>query len=151
MKRITVILVCFIRNNFLQHIYPASSIVYVNDLLSSLKFSKRIDSCYRQCLRMIHYLFGCSTNDPHVNFKLPTLEEKLRKSLVKRLSSIEWHEQELISCYIMNKTRGMCRFPKKEISEIQSNTITTTSIPIINPNPEIIMWKFQKFKRNFTK
>jgi hypothetical protein len=29
---------------------------------------------------------------------------KFRKSLVKRLSSVERHEQELISCYIMNKT-----------------------------------------------
>ncbi len=37
-------------------------------------------------------------------FHLPTLEEKFRKSLLKRLSSIERHEQELIACYIMNKT-----------------------------------------------
>ena len=32
---------------------------------------------------------------------------------------------------------AVCRFPQKEISEIQSNTITTISILIINPNPEI--------------
>ena len=72
--------------------------------LLSNSLRERIDSFYRRCLRMIYYLFGCSTNDLHVKFKLPTLEEKLRKSLVKRLSSIERHEQELISCYIMNKT-----------------------------------------------
>jgi len=56
------------------------------------------------CLRMIYHLFECPTKDLHLNFHLPTLEEKFRKSSVNRLSSIERHEQELISCYIMNKT-----------------------------------------------
>ena len=49
-------------------------------------------------------MFGCPTKNLHVNFQFPTLEEKFRKSLVKRLNSIKRNEQELISCYIMNKT-----------------------------------------------
>ena len=53
---------------------------------------------------MIYHLFGCPTTDFHVNFKLPALAEKFWKSLVKRFSSTERHEQELISSYIMNKT-----------------------------------------------
>jgi hypothetical protein len=53
---------------------------------------------------MIYHLFECPTKDLHIIFHLPTLEENFRKSLMKRLSSIERHDQQLISCYIMYKT-----------------------------------------------
>ena len=72
--------------------------------LMSNSLKGRINSFYRRCLRIIYHLFQCSTNDLHQIFHLPTLEEKYRKVLMRRLSNIEHHEQELIGCYLMHKS-----------------------------------------------
>jgi hypothetical protein len=82
------------------HLFSMSSIFCL--LSNSLR--ERINSFYRRCLRMIYHLFECPTKDPHIIFHPPTLEENFRKNLMKRLSSIERHEQQFISCYIMYKT-----------------------------------------------
>jgi hypothetical protein len=81
------------------HLYSLSTIYCL--LSNTLK--ERPNSFYRRCLRMIYHLFECPTADLHTKFLLPTLEEKFRKSLKKRLYSIEQHEQELLGCYLMNK------------------------------------------------
>ena len=80
-----------------------SALASIYCLLSdSLK--ERINSFHRRCLRIIYHLFQCSTIDLHTKFSLPTLEEKFKKSLARRLHNIEQHEQELIACYLMNKS-----------------------------------------------
>ncbi len=77
------------------------SIIYC---LFSNSLRERINSFYRRCPRLIYHLFECPTVDLHTKFLLPTLEEKFRKSPVKWLYNIERHAQELIACYVMNKT-----------------------------------------------
>jgi hypothetical protein len=59
---------------------------------------------YRRCLRITYHLFECSTINLHTKFLLPTLEEKFQKSLMKWLNNIEQYEQEIVACYLMNKT-----------------------------------------------
>jgi hypothetical protein len=81
------------------HLHAMSSLYC---LLSKTQKDK-INSFYRRCLRITYHLFQCSTNDLHEVFHLPTLEEKYRKTLIKRLSNIERYEQELIQCYLMHK------------------------------------------------
>jgi hypothetical protein len=83
------------------HIFFVMATLY-SILSNSLR--KGINSFYRRCLRIICYLFECLTIDPHNRFLSPTLEEIFRKDLVKRLNNIQQHEQELIACYLMNKT-----------------------------------------------
>ncbi len=65
---------------------------------------ERINSFYRRCLRIIYCLFECPTIDIHKKLRLPTLEEKFQKNLKNRLKNIEQFEQELITCYLMNKS-----------------------------------------------
>ena len=89
---------------FTIYIWPHLSALASIYCLLSDSLKKRINSFYRRCLRIIYYLFQCSTIDLHTKFSLPTLEEKFQKSLVKRLYNIEQHEQELITCYLMNKS-----------------------------------------------
>jgi len=81
------------------HLYSLSTIY----CLLSVTLRKRINSFYRRCLRLIYNLFQCPTRDLHTKLLLPSLEEKFKKSLMKRLNNIQRHEQELIACYLMNK------------------------------------------------
>jgi len=69
--------------------------------LLSRTLKQKINGFYRRCLRIIYYLFQCPSNDLHETFHLPTLEERYRKSIVKRLINIEQNEQELIRCYLI--------------------------------------------------
>src|ERR1700722_13414802 len=82
---------------------------------------QKISGFYRRCLRMIYHLFQGPTSDLHETFRLPTLEEKYRKNLTKRLANIQQHEQEWIACYLMNKnTVNKTRQHYQEESCIQS-------------------------------
>ncbi len=81
------------------HLYAMSTIY----CLLSKTLREKINSFYRKCLRMIYHLFQCPTTDLHETFRLPTLEEKYRKSLAKRLNNIQQHEQQLIECFLMHK------------------------------------------------
>jgi hypothetical protein len=81
------------------HLHAMSSLYC---LLSKTQ-KDRINGFYRRCLRIIYHLFQCPSDDLQKVFHLPTLEERYRKSLIKRLNNIQRHEQELIGCYLMHK------------------------------------------------
>jgi hypothetical protein len=81
------------------HLYAISTIY----CLLSKTLKEKINGFYRKCLRLIYHLFQCSTHNLHEIFRLPTLEQKYRKSLIKRLYNIQNYEQELIGCYLMHK------------------------------------------------
>jgi len=64
---------------------------------------ERINGFYRRSLMMMYCLYQCSTIDLHDTFGLPTLETKHKKCLTNRIKSIQIHEPELISCYLLRK------------------------------------------------
>jgi hypothetical protein len=64
---------------------------------------ERINGFYRRSLRMIYCLYQCPTIDLHDSFGLPTLETKYKKCLTNIIKSIQIHEPELISCYLLRK------------------------------------------------
>ncbi|CAF1272528.1 unnamed protein product [Adineta steineri] len=111
------------------HLHAMSSIYC---LLSKTQRDK-INGFYRRCLRIIYHLFQCSTNDLHGVFQLPTLEEKYRKTLTKRLSNIERYEQELIQCYLMHKNIiNTTRHHYREKAIIQAMPIGRPSTRMLN-------------------
>ena len=51
----------------------------------------------------IYCLFRCPTNDLHNHFKLPTLKDRFRMSLQKRIKNIQQHEPDLLDFYLQFK------------------------------------------------
>jgi hypothetical protein len=99
------------------HLYAMSTIY----CLLSKTLKEKINSFYRRCLRIIYNLFQTPSDDLHQVYHLPTLEEKYRKCLIKRLNSIERYEQELIGCYLMHKNiTNKTRQHYREIACIQA-------------------------------
>ena len=131
------------------HLYVMSTI----HCLLSKSLKEEINGFYRRCRRMIYHLFQCPTNELHQGFCLPTLEEKYRNCLTKRLSSIKQYEQELISYYLMhinivNKTRYnyLVKLSMQALSRGQSNT----RIHIDRQITSFIQWTslvFMKFRK----
>ena len=81
------------------HMFMMSSIY----CLMSHSNQNRLDSFYRRCLRLIYCLFQCPTNDLHNHFKLPTLKDRFRMSLQKRIKNIQQHEPDLLDFYLQFK------------------------------------------------
>jgi hypothetical protein len=81
------------------HIYLLSTIY----CLMSNTAKERINGFYRRCLRIIYCLYQCPTIDLHDTFGLPTLTSRYKKCLINRVKSIQLHEPELISCYLLRK------------------------------------------------
>lgn len=71
-------------------------------LLSSTS-RDRVAAFYRRCLRLIYCLFQCPTEDLHDHFKLPTIEQRFKKCLLKRLKTIQQYEPILIDTVLQNK------------------------------------------------
>lgn len=81
------------------HLYTLSTIYCI----LSISGQNRINSFYRRCLRLIYCTYRTSRTDLHGPLKLPTLEEKYRNCLRKRIKNIQIYEQELIDCAALNK------------------------------------------------
>ena len=81
------------------HLYMLSTIF----CMLSKFLQNRVCAFYRRCLRLIFCLFECSTVDLHGTFALPTLQDRFRKSLVKRLASVQKHEPDLLDCVLSYK------------------------------------------------
>jgi hypothetical protein len=81
------------------HLYMLSTIYC---LLSNTN-KNRISAFYRRCLRLTFCLFQCPTISLHSHFALPTLEQRFRKSLKKRMLSIQRHEPDFLDCVLANK------------------------------------------------
>ena len=63
------------------HLYTLSTIFCI----LSTSNQNKINSFYRRCLRLIFCIYRVSTNDLHESLKLPTLIEKYRSCLGKRI------------------------------------------------------------------
>jgi hypothetical protein len=74
------------------HLYMMATIY----CLFSYTSRKRVASFYRRCLRIINLLYQCPTEDLHNKFQLPTIEKRYKKSLAKRMKSIQLHEPAFI-------------------------------------------------------
>lgn len=81
------------------HLYLTSTIY----CMLSQTGQKRLASFYRRCLRMIHLLFQCPSEELHNHFNLPTIEKRFKSSLQKRLKNIQLHEHSLIECSLQAK------------------------------------------------
>ena len=58
---------------------------------------ERLAAFYRRCLRLIHLLFQCPTEDLHRHFHLPTIEKRYKKCLLKRMKNIQLYESTFIT------------------------------------------------------
>ena len=68
------------------------------------QFSRdRLAAFYRRCLRLIFQLYQCPTKDLHGLFKLPTIDERFKRSLMKRTMNIQMFEPSLIDCVLQYK------------------------------------------------
>ena len=119
------------------HMYMMVSIY----CLFSTSLRNRVAGFYRRCLRLIYHLFQCPTEELHHHFHLPTLEQKYKKCLFKRMKSIQVHETMFIECVLQNKflfnvlyrhyrikayLRNMpSSRPSKRITSFLNNTNTT--------------------------
>ena len=74
------------------HLYMLSTIY----CMFSTTSRDRVAAFYRRCMRLIYQLFRCPTQELHSHFKLPTIEQRFKKSLLKRMTSIQRHESSLI-------------------------------------------------------
>jgi hypothetical protein len=81
---------------FNTYIWPHMYMMGTIYCLLSNTSRERLAAFYRRCLRMIHYLFQCPTEDLHHHFKLPTLEKRYKKCLLKRMKNIQLHESSFI-------------------------------------------------------
>jgi hypothetical protein len=81
------------------HLYMISTIY----CLLSKTSRERLAAFYRRCLRLIHLLFQCPTEDLHHHFQLPTLEKRYKIGLLKRMKNIQLHESVLIECALQYK------------------------------------------------
>lgn len=81
----------------LQYVYVAASLPSGDNLYTPRNNATRENIVfYRRCMRFINYLFQCPTNelDHHVN--LPTIEDRFKRYLRKRLVKIQLFELTLI-------------------------------------------------------
>lgn len=75
-----------IKNQFFNmHIWPHMCMITPIYCLFPRSSQERIETLCRRCLRLIHYLFQCSTVDLQHYFRLPTLEQ-----LYKNAKNNEW-------------------------------------------------------------
>ncbi|CAF2053604.1 unnamed protein product [Rotaria magnacalcarata] len=81
------------------HLYMLSSIY----CLFSITSRDRVAAFYRRCLRLINCLFQCPTDDLHDHFKLPTIEQRFKKCLSKRMRCIQLYEPIFIDSVLQNK------------------------------------------------
>ena len=81
------------------HLYMMASIF----CLLSPSSRERLAAFHRRCTRPIHQLYQCPTKDLHGIFKLPTIEERFKKSLAKRMKNIQVYEPSLIECVLLYK------------------------------------------------
>ena len=94
------------------HMFMMSSIY----CLMSHSNQNRLDSFYRRCLRLIYCLFQCPTDDLHNHFKLPTLKDRFRMSLQKRITRT-WPTRFLLAIQRTEK-RFVHPLPRKALYKI---------------------------------
>lgn len=85
------------------YVWPHLCMMSTVYCLLSTSTRNRLTSFYRRCLRIIYILFQCPTHDLHVHFNIPTLEDRYRRSLIKRLRNIQQHEHTLLDQYCQEK------------------------------------------------
>lgn len=81
------------------HLYMMATIY----CLFSTTARDRVEGFYRKCLRMMYCLFQCPTQDLHQHFELPTLPQRYKKCLLKRMKNIQLHEPTVIESMLQNK------------------------------------------------
>lgn len=70
-------------------IWPHLYMMGTTYCLFSRSSRERIAGFYQRCMKLIYYLFECSSEDLHQRFQLPTIEQKYTKCLRKRLKNIQ--------------------------------------------------------------
>ncbi len=81
------------------HLYTLATIFFI----LSKSNQNKINSFYRRCLRLIFCTYRVSTNNLHNDLKLPTLIEKYKKCLQKRLKNIQLFEHDLVNDVLVHK------------------------------------------------
>jgi hypothetical protein len=88
---------------FNTYIWPHMYMMATIYCLFSNTSRERLASFFRRCLRLIHCLFQCPTEDLHHHFHLPTIEKRFKKCLVKRMKNIQLYESMFIECTLQYK------------------------------------------------
>jgi hypothetical protein len=88
---------------FNTYIWPHMYMMATIYCLLSKTSQERLAAFYRRCLRLIHCLFQCPTEELHRHFQLPTIEQRYRKCLLKRMKNIQLYEPLLIECALQYK------------------------------------------------
>ena len=81
------------------HLYMMATVY----CLFSRTSRKRLSGFYRRCLRITYSLFQCSTDDLHQHFQIPTIDQKYKICLIKRMKNIQVYEPTFIDIMLQNK------------------------------------------------
>jgi hypothetical protein len=94
-----------LKNRFFNtYLWPHLNMMATIYFLFSNTAQNRVAAFYRRCQRLINCLFECPTEEMHEHFLIPTLEQRFRRSLTKRLQSIQLFETAFIECVMNWKT-----------------------------------------------
>ena len=88
---------------FNTYIWPHMYMMATIYCLFSNTSRERVAAFYRRCLRLIHYLFQCPTEELHSHFHLPTIEKRFKKCLSKRMKNVQQYELSFIECALQHK------------------------------------------------
>jgi hypothetical protein len=100
-----------LRNNFFNtfmwpHLYGLATMYFI--LVETAR--ERLAAFYRRCMRLVNSLFQCPTNELQLHFKIPTIEDRYKRSLRKGLANTQRFEPTLIDTdhqakYLHNELR----------------------------------------------
>ena len=93
---------------------------------------ERISAFYRRCVRLINSLFQCPTNELHQHFNLPTIEDRYRRCLRKRLMNIQVFETTLIDTAVQSK------YLHNELRKHYREKRTLPLMPLGRPNKRLV-------------
>ena len=93
---------------------------------------ERISAFYRRCVRLVNSLFLCPTNELHQHFKLPTIEDRYRRCLRKRLVNIQVFETTLLD------TALQVKYLHNELRKHYREKRTLPLMPLGRPNKRLV-------------
>ena len=80
----------------------------------------RVAAFYRKCLRLIYNLLLRPIVDLHQHFRLPSVQRKYQKSLIRRMNNIQQYDLSLDDCIVQQKNLRSTVFTHyRELSNIR--------------------------------